>query len=157
MMVIKIRKAKKEDIENIVELNKQLDDFHTKFDKYYKDSSEAAKNFKKDLASIIQKRNVKILVIEDNNKMVGYFNAKIEKPKPFFVPEKIGKISDAFIEEKYRKLGLGKKVLDELIEWFKKNKIKHVELSVDVRNEIGIKAWRKFGFKDFMKKMRLDL
>jgi len=54
-------------------------------------------------------------------------------------------------------LGMGKKMFDELIKWFKRNKIKHVELSVDSRNEMAVKAYQKFGFKEFMKKMRLDL
>ena len=85
---------------------------------------------------------------------VGKF---IEKAKSFVVPKRIGRISDAFVEEKYRKSGTGKRMFDELIQWFKKNKIKHIELSVDSRNETGIKAWQNFGFKEFMKKMRLDL
>ena len=97
------------------------------------------------------------MVVEIDNKVIGYFIGKIEKAKPFITPKKIGKISDAFVEEKYRKSGIGKMMFNELIQWFKKNKIKHIELSVDSRNEIGIKAWQKFGFKEFMKKMRLDL
>ncbi|RLI68286.1 MAG: hypothetical protein DRP02_12880 [Candidatus Gerdarchaeota archaeon] len=157
IMNIQIRKAKQNDIDAIVKLNEQLADYHRKIDKYYKPGSETRKGFRKYLLEIIRKRNVKIMVAETNNKIIGYFIGTIEKAKPFVVPKKIGRISGAFVEEKYRKSGIGRMMFDELVQWFKKNKIKHIELSVDSRNEIGIKAWQKFGFKEFMKKMRLDL
>jgi len=156
-MRFKIREASPNDIDAIVELNEQLADYHRKIDKYYKPGSETRKGFRKHLSEIIRKRNVKILVAETGNKVVGYFIGTIEKAKPYVVPENIGRISDAFVEERYRKSGIGRMMFDELIRWFKKNKIRYIELSVDSRNETGIKAWQKFGFKEFMKRMRLDL
>ncbi len=156
-MNLKIRKATLNDIEAIVRLNEQLANYHRKIDKYYKPGSEIEKSFRKHLSEIIRKRNVKIMVAEIDDKVIGYFIGKIEKAKSFIASKKIGKISDAFMEEKYRKSGIGRMMFNELVQWFKKNKIKHIELSVDSRNETGIKAWQKFGFKEFMKKMRLDL
>jgi ribosomal protein S18 acetylase RimI-like enzyme len=156
-MKIKTRKAKKEDIEAIMGLNKQLADYHRKIDGYWKPSSKTRKSFKKHLSNIIQKKTVKILVAENDERLIGYFIGSIEKAQPFVVPKKIGRISDAFVEEKYRELGIGKKMFGELIIWFKRNKIKHVELSVDSRNETAIRTWQNFGFREFMKKMRLDL
>jgi len=156
-MNIQIRKAKQNDIDAIVKLNEHLADYHRKVDKYYKPSSETRKSFRKYISEIIRKRNIKILVAETDNKIVGYFIGTIEKAKPFTAPKKIGRISEVFVEEEFRKSGIGRMMFDELIRWFNKNKIKHIELSVDSRNEIGIKAWQKFGFKEFMKKMRLDL
>lgn len=47
--------------------------------------------------------------------------------------------------------------MKELIKWFKKKKIKFVELSVNSRNKIGIAAWKRYGFFEFEKRMRLDL
>ena len=156
-MKIKIRKAKKEDIDAIAELNKKLFDFHRSFDKYYKSGSEYKKTFKKYLSSVIRKRGIKILVAEDDNKIIGYFIGTIERAWPFTIPKKIGKISDGFIEEKYRGLGIGREMFNELIHWFKKNKVKHVLIYVDERNKLGMKVWKRFKFKEFLKLMRLDL
>jgi len=89
--------------------------------------------------------------------VIAYFIGAIEKARPFVMPDNIGRISDAYVSEEYRRRGLGKQMLDELVKWFKENGIKHTELSVDSRNKIAIKAWKKFGFCEFMKKMRLDL
>ena len=151
-MNFKIRKATLNDINVIVELHKELVDYHRKIDKYYKPGSKTRKGFRKYLLEIIRKRKIKILVAETDNKIVGYFIGTIEKPRPSVVPKRIGKITDAFVEEKYRRFGIGRAMFNELIQWFKKNKIKHIELRVDSRNEIGIKAWQKLGFKEFMKK-----
>ena len=96
------------------------------------------------------------MVAESNGKIIGYFAAKIEKPSPIFSPKRIGKISRAFVLEEYRRLGIGKKAVKEILKWFKKNKIKHVEVTVDARNEIGVRFWQSLGFKEFMKRMRRD-
>ena len=96
-------------------------------------------------------------VVLEKEKVIGYLIGKIEKPKPYAAPEKIGKVASAFVSEKYRRKGVGKKTVEKLLEWFKENKIKHIELNVDSRNKIGLGAWKKFGFFEFQKKMRLDL
>ena len=152
-----IRKAELEDIDAIAELAKQLADYHRKLDRYYKPGSETESEFKKFLARNMGRRNTRVLVAEIDGRIIGYFIGKIERPNPCFVPEKIGKISDAFIKEKYRKSGTGRAMFSELLKWFRKKGIKHIELSVDSRNKLGIKVWQNLGFKEFMKKMRLDL
>jgi len=134
-----------------------LADYHRKIDSYYKFGFETKIGFRKYLSEILNQKNIKVLVAETDNKIVGYFIGTIEKAKAFVVPKKIGRISDAFVAKKYRKSGIGKKMFKELVKWFKKKNIKHIELSVDSRNETGIKAWQKFDFKEYMKKMRLDL
>ncbi len=156
-MKFELRKATVRDLDEIVKLNKKVADYHRKIDKYYKPSSKVGVDFRKYMAGLIRKKNGLVLVAEADGKMVGYFAAKIEKPSPIFSPKRIGKISRAFVLEEYRRLGIGKMAVKEILKWFRKNKIKHIEISVDARNEIGIRFWKKLGFKEFMKKMRLDL
>jgi ribosomal protein S18 acetylase RimI-like enzyme len=48
-------------------------------------------------------------------------------------------------------------LVEELLNWFGKRKIKFVEVEVDSRNKIGIRAYKKYGFFEFHKRMRLDL
>ena len=156
-MKFKVRKANKNDIDSIVELNKKLIDYHRRKDKYYKYTSETRKIFRDYLSKIMKKKNVRIIVAEVNGEIIGYFVGSIGKAKPFTSFKKIGRISDAFVEEKFRKSGIGKSMFDELLSWFKKNKVKYVELFVDSKNQAGIKAWRKFGFREFMKRMGLEL
>ncbi len=153
-----IRNATKQDIQFIVKSVKQIVDYHRVIDKYYKDRSgydyiEIRDHFEK----LMKDRNTKIIIAEENEKVIGYFMGVIEKAPNYVPPKKIGVIYDAFIEKEYRNQGIGKKIFKELLKWFKSKKVKHIQLTVDARNKIGLKAWRKYGFFDFRLKMRLDL
>ena len=153
-----IRDATKRDIQFIVKLVRQMVDYHQMIDKYYKAySNYDDRGIRDHYELLIKDRNTKIIIAEENKKVIGYFMGTIEKAPQYVNPKRTGVIFDAFIEKKYRKQGIGKKIFKELLEWFKKNKIKHIELTVDARNKIGIRAWKKFGFFDFRLKMRLDL
>ena len=156
--MVLIRNPKKQDIQFIVKLVKKMVDYHQAIDKYYKDYSgyddiEISDHFEK----LMKDRDTKIIIAEENKKVIGYFMGVIEKAPQYVLPKEIGVIFDAFIEEEYRNQGVGKKIFKELLEWFEKKKVKHIELTVDARNKIGLRAWKKFGFFDFRLKMRLDL
>ena len=45
----------------------------------------------------------------------------------------------------------------DLKKWFKEKKIKHIELVVHIENELGKKAWKKYGFKEYMVKERVEI
>ena len=154
---MKIRKANKKDIKQILELNLQLFDYHAKIDKYYKTGKESNNEFAKHLRKIISKRSFRIIVAEENKKLCGFLVGHIGKPKGYAKPKKIGMLSTAFVCKECRRSGIGKLMFEDFLGWCRKKKVKNIELSVDSRNEIGNGAWKKFGFKDFMKRMRLDL
>jgi len=152
-----IRKALPGDIDAIVCLNTQLADYHRRIDDYYKPGVQTAEGFKQFLQEIIEDENYLILVATAEDKTVAYFLGMITGAKPFLSPEKTGRISDAFVEENYRKSGIGKIMFEQMLQWFKEHQIEHLELSVDVRNEIGVNAWKKYGFEPFMLKMKMKL
>lgn len=156
MEKIIIRKAKINDLEGILKLNLKLADYHVAIDRYYKRGKDM-KDAKKTLKDKMKKRNIKIIVMEKNSKIIGFFRGSIEAPKGYAAPSKIGRIGSAFIEKEYRGKGFSKLIFDEFLKWFKKNGIKHVELSVDTRNKTGKKSWEKLGFKQYMEIRKLDL
>jgi len=152
-----IRKARSSDIDAIVRLNMQLADYHRKIDGYYQSGAQTADGFRQFLEKIIDDDNYLILVAQIKDKITGYFIGTISEAKPFLVPQKTGRISDAFVEKDFRKSGIGRMMFDTLLNWFKEHRVKHLELSVDVRNKIGVEAWKKYGFQEFMLKMKMDL
>jgi len=152
-----VRKASESDVPDIVKLNMQLADYHRRIDEYYKSGKGRCSSFKPYINEVMKKKNAKVLVAKIDSKVIGYLIGEIIPARPYLTPKKIGKVANAFVDAKYQRCGAGKMMFSELIAWFKKNNIKHIELTVDVRNKIGISAWEKFGFKEYMKKMRLDL
>jgi len=154
---MKILEAKEEDLSSIVRLGKKLADFHHQIDKYYSPSKKIEKSLRKYLLGRFGKKNFKILIAKEKGKIIGFFTGSIERTRGLVAPKKIGNIETAYILEKYRREGIGKRMFDKLIEWFKENKIQHIRLRVDSRNKIGLSAWKKFGFFEFRKEMRFDL
>jgi ribosomal protein S18 acetylase RimI-like enzyme len=159
-MEIKIKEAKKEEMGSVLSLMRQLSDYHKKIDpKYYKSGKERKERDKKRLIEYFSKKrkNRKILVAKVKNKVVGFLIGSIEKPPPYCKENKIRVIHRAYIKENFRRKGIGKLLVEELLKWFRKRKIKFVEVEVDSRNKIGIEAYKKYGFFEFHKRMRLDL
>jgi ribosomal protein S18 acetylase RimI-like enzyme len=159
-MKIEIKEAKEEDFDSIVKFHMDLADYHKKIDsEYFKSGKEREKQIKKWLKKFFLKkrRNRKILVAKVDGKAAGFFLGSIHNSYPFCKEEKIGEISIAFIDEKFRGQGIGKMLFDEMIKWFKERKMKFVEVTADSRNNIGISAWRKYGFREIRKTMKLNL
>ena len=157
---IERREAKKEDLETIVELWKKQSDYHYKIDKErYLSGREREKIIRKRMEKFFEKKRInrKIFLAIKNGKPIGYFFGSIRKSPGYMREKKIGEVDLAFVEEKFRRKGIGKILFEELIKWFKKRKIKIVEVTVDSRNEIGISAYKKYGFSEVAKRMALEL
>jgi len=154
---MKIRKAKKEDIAKIVVLNSGLSAYHRKIDTYYVDAKESIRRFSKHMKESIAKKNFCILVAEEGEELVGFLVGRVDKPRAYAKPKKIGMLSSAYVDPKFRRLKIGQKFFENFLTFCQKNKVKNIELSVDCRNVIGLNAWKKYGFKEFMHRMRLDI
>ncbi|MBU7022614.1 MAG: GNAT family N-acetyltransferase [Theionarchaea archaeon] len=152
-----IRTAQPQDIDVITELNCELADYHRALDVYYKSGRETRSVFKQYVCSILDNGHYRIVVAEVRDRIVGYCIGRIEPTKPFVTLERIGKISDTYVKERYRNRGIGKSMVHSLFNWFRDKGIFQVELSVDSRNESGVKAWEGLGFRECMKKMRREL
>jgi len=160
MAEIEIEEAKKEDFDEIVRFQMGLADYHKRIDpEYFKSGREREEQIKKWLRKFFLKKrnNRKILIAKANGKAVGFFMGSIHKAHPYCKEEKIGEISVAFIDEKFRRRGIGKMLFEEMIKWFKKREIKLVEVIVASKNNIGISAWEKYGFREIKKTMKLNL
>lgn len=156
-MEYSIRKATEQDIPQIVELNYLLDNHHHNIDSYWKDGSEAKTTFDKYIKDELNKPNVMWLVVESENKIVGFFSAEIKDANSNVSIPKIGYILNGFILKEFRGGGIAKMVVKQFISWFKENRIKIIELNVASENIEGVRAWKGLGFREFMKKMKMEI
>ena len=157
-----IRKAKIKDISTIVQLAMELLKYHKDFDSYYAPAKNAKEVYAKFFKNCIYSTTKQLLVAEDGDEIAGYALGEISSRPPVFKIRNIGTINDMFVAEKFRKSGLAKQLLTELLNWIKSKKSKYpkldyIELSVHTKNLIGQKAWAKYGFKEFMSKQRMKL
>lgn len=88
-------------------------------------------------------------VVEAGGRLVGFgliylLNPRTEPPGAY--------VHWAFVEEEYRRHGVGKKLLDELLGWAKHQGAGRVELQFIDGNVAAERFWTKMGFRPFARK-----
>lgn len=152
-----IRKAKLRDVKQVTEYGVSLLKLHHEFDPYFAPAKNVYEVYRKFFKGCIYSKNRRLLVAVEKGEIVGYAIGELSSRPPVFKIRKIGFVSDIFVEKKFRKLGIAKQFLRELKIWFKSKKLKHIELTVHVKNEVGKKAWAKYGLEDYIIKKRVEM
>lgn len=152
--MIRIRTAESKDAEQINNLHIKLRKFESKFDEIQiaskKTSSFSLNWFKKN----INNKKIRIIVAEENNKIIGYIMGWIEYKKtfgPYLFNKKVCFITDLFILKEYRKKGIGKLLVKGIMRWFKSKRISSIELNVYTKSKSAIEFWKRMGLKEFFK------
>jgi ribosomal protein S18 acetylase RimI-like enzyme len=160
-----VRKACKDDSKDFIDLVIELQEFNYKNAIKRGDSKQEAgvnlvlkKNYDiNNFASWLnnldeEKKSMVFMAFDTKNKAIGFISAEIEYKKELVVG-KIGYISDLYVKKEYRAKGIASVLMEKTLDWFKKMKVNHVSLDVDMNNEPAIKLYSKFGFNKKMFKM----
>ena len=91
---------------------------------------------KKDFYSFIS--NQDNIFILSHPKPLGYLKARVTKDEI--------EIISILIDKRFRKVGMGKSLLNELLNIALKKKIQNIFLEVSVENQIAINLYKKFNF-----------
>ena len=121
----------------------------------YKVEWFGSESYKKHLTNVLKDSKNKVFVLVDKASIVGYVKAHLFCREPFL--EKVGYVSELFVEKSYRSQGVGKQLLNEAIKWFKQQKIKWTTTSTILLDSEAIIFWKKQGYEEFNTffKMRL--
>ena len=83
------------------------------------------------------KYRIELLIDAETNNIIGFCIAYIKRI--------YGKVEVLFVDEKYRRNGLGVKLMSSAMEWFGENHINDIELTVVYGNE-AVSFYQKLGF-----------
>lgn len=148
--VIKIRYPKFEDIEDLQKYINALVDENAYINRVRKVNRKEEIEFVGDLLKKIENKKATALVVEANGKVMGL----AEINKGLGGESHVGTLGIGLGRE-IRALGLGKKLMQAVIEEAKKNlKIEIVRLEVFTKNKVARNLYKKFGFREvgFIKK-----
>jgi len=149
-MNIKIRPANLKDIKSLNFLQHQLVIYERPLTSTIKGSGKIRYY---DIKKLIASTRVLLLVAEDRCKIVGCCFGEIRKNETWSTFKHSGYIGMMFVDEKYRGKGLGKLLMNGVIKWLAKNKIKDIRLKVYNKNVEAIKCYQNCGFKDHILEM----
>lgn len=108
--------------------------FKEKYDKFTFDKRMEPIN-KKAQKGIIK---IDMLLDIDNGNYVGYCLSSIE--------DDLGEIESLYIENQYRKLKFGDKLMRSALNWFEANSITNIQINVSYGNDGVIPFYESYGF-----------
>ena len=151
------RPAKIEDLPAIKELWKEMMDFHRERDEYFSRSPEGHERFGEYVRRNIESPEWLVMVAIDDAKVVGFSMGTIESYPPVFQHAHHGFIADIVVNESFRRQGIGSQLFDRMIPWFREQSVTRIEIEVASANEVSQAFWNRMGFREYMKKMVLEI
>ena len=97
---------------------------------------------KKELIDQSGEMLVDYVLDQPNNQVIGFCITRIYKNE-----DTTGEIDSLFVEEEYRKAGVGKQLLERAIQWLEERDIKKKRILVVAGNESLIEYYKQFGFQ----------
>jgi phosphinothricin acetyltransferase len=146
---MKIRKAKKDDVEIIDKIYCEgiFDEVKLQFPKktkkeilsdLEKHKEERIKGFKKDFISDLNYW----IILEEDDEIVAFGQAEINKND-----KKKAGIEKIYVLKKYRKRGLASTIMKELLKWLKNKEVESITSGIFIKNTPSINLHEKFGFE----------
>ncbi|CAN5486234.1 hypothetical protein BH10BAC5_BH10BAC5_26320 [soil metagenome] len=148
-MELEIRKYEAGDIDDIVEMQKLMGEYHLKFDKeFYQPSQDSSHELSSYLRKKLDDKEFNLLIADQNGNAVGYVMGWLTERPPIYEKRKTAYLSNIFVKDDFRNSGAGKKLYEEMEKWFFSKEIDFIEINADARNTETIEKFRKSGFKD---------
>jgi GNAT superfamily N-acetyltransferase len=113
-------------------------------------ASRSPKNWLKTAANIKKairsERKHLFLTAKIGNRIVGYSEAIIREFPVVLEPKTCLHISVVYVEEEFRKNGIGERLVKHMIKWGKRFSVKEINLNVHFKNPAA-KLYERLGFK----------
>lgn len=145
---MKIRKAKIDDYENIINLYKQLHDEETKYDENIIDNYIVDKKQAKIIKDKIKSKKEIFLIAEVDKKIVGLIDGYIFDS--IYYKDKISILEHICVDKEYRNKKIATSLINEFSEKSKKKGAKYIRLFVFDNNDKATNLYKKLGFTDYI-------
>jgi ribosomal protein S18 acetylase RimI-like enzyme len=147
---ITIRKATTKDVPVIVELWKELMDFHKKLDPIFTRATSGHERFAEFLTRYIDSSDSCVFVAMNGKNPVGYCLIKILNSPPWLKKRQYGELSNIAVTRKYQRHGIGKKLVKKVRQWCVKRGVNRIEARYSTENQAASAFWAKVGFRPFL-------
>ncbi|MGH2424869.1 MAG: GNAT family N-acetyltransferase [bacterium] len=156
-MTFEIRRATARDIKQILPVWGELAGFHASLDPAFTPSPEWPREYGAYLKTLMAREDALALVAKEDLEIIGYAVGRITTLPPFFEHRFRGYIHDVYVREEFRRRGLGRRLVEEILAWFDRRGVTLVELTVAANNSEAIPFWKRLGFFVYMHQMKKEL
>ena len=155
---VTIRKVRAKDVPSIVELWKELMDFHKAVDPVFTRCRGGHKAFAEYLSSeYIGADQRAAWVALAGRKVVGFCMAVIEDNPPVLVLKQHGQIEALAVTRRWRAKGVGARMVKRARKWFSEKGVRRIEARVAKANKVSTAFWAKIGFSPYLETVFLEV
>lgn len=105
----------------------------------------------------VRSRTRKVLVAEEDGKIIGYTLGSIQERPPVFKIAQEALITDMCVTTNKRRKGVGTKLIEAFASWAKQQGMKYLVMQMVPENKIGKKFWDSLEFHTIMLKRQRTL
>jgi len=149
-----LRKANSDDLEALLAFEQNVLEAERPFNTSIK--PQGASYY--DLQSMFNDDKTYLLVALADNKIIGSGYAQLRPSKTSSLVHQVHSyLGFMYVAPEYRGRGINKIIIDELLDWTKKQDVFDVYLDVYDENSAAVRAYEKVGFKKSLVEMKLSL
>ena len=142
-----VRKATSSDVEKITRLRLLLQQHVEGSNPLGWRITERGKRvIKQKIRSDVSNRNIRVLLAEIGGETVGFAQGEVAS-RDDYSPRTVGHISLLYVMKKFRRKGVGVRLVKELCRFYDSNKAKHLSVRYMVGNKEAEGFWAHLGFE----------
>ena len=152
-----VRRAVVADVPALQQLWAELIDHHAEGDSYFSRSPAAVELHGARLYEELEREDRLILLAEHDSEPVGFVIAEIRDGPDIFLVGPYGFLRDLGVTRSARRLGVGQRLYEAVLEWFTEHGVERAELDVTEANEVARQFWSRQGYRRLYTRMIVDL
>ena len=156
---IVIRPVIPSDAPAIAQLWESLVVYHQKLDDALPGAApNGSGRYTKRLLQHLDDQYTRAFVAEDDGKIVGFILGMVVDLLPdIFAQEPGGFLADIYVDTDYRRSGIGRSLVESLMQWFREHDVTHFDWHVAAHNADALAFWHSIGGREVMIRMRASL
>ncbi|MFP5246336.1 MAG: N-acetyltransferase family protein [Thermoanaerobaculia bacterium] len=154
-----IRQAERRDLEAVGRMGATLMRVHYAFDpqRFLATEEGAEKGYAAFLASVLRSKDARVLIAENDGAIVGYVYVALEPLSWKELRGPAGFIHDVLVVDEARGTGVATALMNAAIAWLRERGAPRVILWTAAPNTAAQSLFERFGFRETMLEMTLEL
>lgn len=149
---LNIREATLADKETLLSIEQEV----ISAERPYNSSIKKNRAYYYDLEDLILGKDSRLLVGEIDGEIIATGYIQLRESKPSLEHQRHGYLGFMYVADRFRGLGLNKMIMEDLIEWGKRQGISDFYLNVYHENAAAVRAYEKSGFSGSLLEMKLN-
>jgi ribosomal protein S18 acetylase RimI-like enzyme len=142
-----VRRATSSDVDTIVRLRLLLQE-HVEDSNLlvWRITERGRRLLKQETGKDLSNRNICVLLAEVGGETIGFAQGEVAS-RSDYTPRTVGHISLLYVIRRFRRKGVGRRLVKELCEFYNPNKAEHLTVRYIIGNEEAEGFWTQLGFE----------